>query len=56
MSDKNPNVVTAGEGVFTGIDEDEITRLELAIVIEFSSKEQLAKALQDRKVDFTLFE
>jgi len=56
MSDFNGNVVVAGESIYAGIDETDISEIPLAIVIEFKDRSSLKKAMEEQKVEFTIFE
>ena len=49
---KKPNVIIAGDAIYAGIDEEDITKIKNAVVIEFESKEQMGEALRARKFNF----
>lgn len=59
MSDKG-NVVIAGDEIFATIDEalqdDQLTGVQWAMVIEFDSKEAFQKAWKAGGCEFTKFE
>ncbi len=56
MSEVTGNLIIAGQDIFAGIDEEDVTKIPLAIVIEFKDKESLKKAMKKQKVEFTVFE
>lgn len=56
MSKKTGNVVIAGDKVFAGIDESDRSTCRHAMVIEFKTPEDLAKALREGVASFTVFE
>ena len=49
-------LVMMGDKIYSGIDEDDICEVPLAIVIEFEDMESLARAIRSGKAEFTLFE
>ena len=49
------NVVIAGDKVYAGVDNDDQSECTNAMVIEFKSAEDLRKAFNEARVEFTLF-
>lgn len=51
-----PDVVIAGDTVFAGINEDDVSDMEKhSIVIRFDDKKQFLDALRTGQVNFTVF-
>ena len=49
------NVVLAGNKIYAGFDKDDQSECTNAMVIEFKSAEDLRKAFNEARVEFTLF-
>jgi hypothetical protein len=49
------NVVIAGETIFSGLDEDSVSKCKIAMTIEFDSKEDMRAAMASGYATFTLF-
>lgn len=50
------NIVIAGDKVYAGIDEYDRSECTNAIVIEFTSQEEMGEAIRKGSVEFTVFE
>ena len=56
MSNAVGNVVIAGDRIYAGIDEGDVTKLTLSVVIEFKSAAEIRKAFKEKTIDLTFFE